>query len=121
MAPGFPGPPTPRRMIPDGWTATRGSPIVGNMPDGVDLPTAFPWTRTGVWRHPTDQATSRRWSALVLVDGIRPRPCPHEDCSPMSGPTRQARRHVWLYMVDGRSTDDLARLDAQGFDIWRAN
>jgi hypothetical protein len=30
-------------------------------------------------------------------------------------------RRVWLYMVDGRNSDDLAILDSQGFDTWRGN
>jgi hypothetical protein len=36
--------------------------------------------------------------------------------------TRSFRgRKVWLYMVDGRNSDDLAILDSQGFDRWRGN
>jgi TIR domain-containing protein len=31
------------------------------------------------------------------------------------------KRKVWLYMVDGHNNDDLAILDAQGFDTWRGN
>jgi len=30
-------------------------------------------------------------------------------------------RKVWLYMVDGRNSDDLAILDSRGFDRWRGN
>lgn len=33
----------------------------------------------------------------------------------------QQRRRVWLYMVDGRNTADLASLDAHGFDTWRGH
>ena len=36
--------------------------------------------------------------------------------------TRSFRgRKVWLYIVDGRNSDDLAILDSQGFDRWRGN
>src|SRR4051794_9164046 len=31
------------------------------------------------------------------------------------------KRKVWLYMVDGRNNEDLAILDAEGFDTWRGN
>jgi TIR domain len=35
--------------------------------------------------------------------------------------TNGSTRNVWLYMVDGTNTDDLAQLDAEGFDRWQAN
>jgi len=35
-------------------------------------------------------------------------------------PTHRKRK-VWLYMVDGRNNEDLAILDAAGFDTWRGN
>lgn len=31
------------------------------------------------------------------------------------------RPRVWLYMVDGRNNKDLAKLDTDGFDTWRAH
>ena len=36
-----------------------------------------------------------------------------------TSPTEE--RKVWLYMVDGRTVEDLALLDFKGFDQWRAN
>jgi len=41
---------------------------------------------------------------------------------PPSASARSFRnRKVWLYMVDGRNSKDLAVLDSQGFDRWRGN
>jgi len=34
---------------------------------------------------------------------------------------RRARSRVWIYVVDGRNWQDLADLDARGFDTWAAN
>ena len=34
---------------------------------------------------------------------------------------RAENRKVWLYVVDGTNVDDLALLDFNGFDTWRAN
>src|SRR5215467_2928215 len=31
------------------------------------------------------------------------------------------KRKVWLYMVDGKNSEDLAILDSQGFDRWQGN
>jgi hypothetical protein len=36
-------------------------------------------------------------------------------------PALDRKRNVWLYMVDGRNDEDLAILDAEGFDTWRGN
>jgi hypothetical protein len=37
------------------------------------------------------------------------------------GTTSPVSRNIWLYVVDGTNVEDLALLDSQGFDTWRAN
>lgn len=63
----------------------------------------------------TKLTSSGRKSILSRAKGSKPVAPPPIDVK------SNRNRRVWLYMVDGRNSEDLAILDSQGFDRWRGN